>query len=75
MAKKFDLKPGIYRHYKGNDYQVYGVATHSETEEPFVVYKTLYGNFDMWVRPYSMFCEDVEVGGEKVPRFRWLKPA
>ena len=69
------IKPGIYRHYKGKDYQVYGIARHSETEEPLVVYRTLYGNFDLWVRPYEMFTENISVGGEQKPRFQWLKEA
>lgn len=69
------IKPGIYRHYKGNEYQVYETATHSETEETLVVYRTLYGNFDLWVRPYEMFIEKVEVKGEQVPRFQWVRPA
>ncbi len=69
------IKPGIYRHYKGNEYQVYEVATHSETEEALVVYRTLYGNFDLWVRPYDMFTETVEVNGENKPRFEWVREA
>ena len=48
---------GHYRHYKGKEYEVIGVARHSETEEEFVVYRTLYGNFDLWVRPTAMFLE------------------
>ena len=68
------IKPGIYRHYKGKDYQVYDVATHSETEELMVVYRTLYGNFDLWVRPLEMFVEEVTVDGVKKPRFAWVRP-
>ncbi len=49
------MRPGRYRHYKGKDYEVIGLATHSETEEQLVVYRTLYGNFDLWVRPQAMF--------------------
>jgi len=56
------LQNGIYKHYKGNLYQVLGVARHSETEEAHVVYKTLYGDFSLWIRPLSMFTEMVEVG-------------
>ncbi|MDX1696022.1 MAG: DUF1653 domain-containing protein [Ketobacteraceae bacterium] len=69
-----DIKPGVYRHYKGNEYQVYGVATHSETEEPLVVYRTLYGNHDLWVRPYAMFTETLMVDGRETPRFQWIRP-
>ncbi|GHE22930.1 DUF1653 domain-containing protein [Halomonas urumqiensis] len=61
--------PGIYRHYKGNRYEVLGVAQHSETEEPLVVYRALYGEFGLWVRPLEMFTERVEVLGEPVARF------
>ena len=63
---------GKYKHYKGNDYQVIGVATHSETLEQEVVYQKLYDDHSLWVRPLSMFIESVEVNGEKVPRFSWV---
>ena len=68
------LLPGRYRHYKGQEYAVAGVARHSETEEPMVVYQTLYGNFDWWVRPLSMFRESVSVNGESRPRFAYVGP-
>jgi hypothetical protein len=61
--------PGIYRHYKGKLYYVIGVARHSETEEELVTYRTLYGDYDLWVRPKQMFLEQIEVNGELVPRF------
>lgn len=64
-----DLEPGTYRHYKGNLYEVVDVATHSETEERLVVYRALYGERGLWVRPLAMFTETVEVDGETVPRF------
>ena len=64
------LEPGVYEHYKGNRYEVLMVARHSETEEEFVVYRQLYGNGGVWVRPLAMFLESVEVGGRVVPRFR-----
>lgn len=67
--KKHTLEPGRYRHYKGQDYEVIGVARHSETEEPLVVYRCLYGDDSLWVRPLAMFRETVEVAGEQVPRF------
>lgn len=62
-------RPGLYRHYKGNDYRVLGVARHSETREPLVVYQALYGERGWWVRPVAMFVETVQVGGRAVPRF------
>lgn len=67
-----DPKPGIYRHYKGNDYEVLGVATHSETEEELVVYRSLYGSYRLNVRPRKMFLEDVSVGEYSGPRFRLI---
>ncbi|MFL1456860.1 DUF1653 domain-containing protein [Marinobacter sp. GN3S48] len=70
--RKTEIKPGRYRHYKGKDYQVIDIARHSETEEKLVVYRCLYGDFSLWVRPLSMFQETVEVAGEQVPRFSWV---
>lgn len=64
-----ELKPGRYRHFKGNEYEVLGVATHSETLEPMVVYRALYGEGGLWVRPLSMWTEQVERDGYKGPRF------
>ena len=75
MASGSEIKPGRYRHYKGNDYIVLGVARHSETEEELVVYRQDYGDQGLWVRPKSMFLETVEVGGNTVPRFAYLGPA
>lgn len=66
------LKPGRYRHYKGKEYRVFTVATHSETMEQLVVYQTLYGNFDWWVRPLAMFTEHVVVENKTMPRFEWI---
>lgn len=65
-------KAGRYRHYKGNEYEVIGVARHSETEEELVVYRPLYGERGLWVRPRAMFLETVEVEGKIVPRFERL---
>lgn len=65
------LRLGIYRHYKGNRYQVIGLATHSETIEQLVVYRALYGQFGLWVRPLSMFQEHVSVGDSVVQRFAY----
>jgi hypothetical protein len=66
------IQAGVYRHYKGNTYQVIGIAKHSETEEDLVVYRALYGAFGLWVRPSDMFCEKVEIGGKIVPRFELI---
>ena len=63
------MKTGRYRHYKGNEYTVLGVARHSETEEELVVYRQEYGDRGLWVRPKAMFLESVEVNGKQVPRF------
>ena len=60
---------GRYRHYKGNDYEVIGVVRHSETLEPMVLYRPLYNDSGLWVRPYAMFFEEVEVNGRRQPRF------
>jgi hypothetical protein len=68
------LEPGRYRHFKGGEYVVYCVATHSETEEPMVVYRPLYGEGKLWVRPLSMFEETVERDGERVRRFAFVEP-
>jgi len=67
-----ELRPGRYRHYKGNDYQVLGVARHSETGEQLVVYRCLYDDFSLWVRPLAMFMETVAIDGRQVPRFAWV---
>jgi len=60
---------GRYRHYKGGEYEVIFAARHSETEEVLVVYRTLYNDSGWWVRPHTMFFEDVMVDGRRVPRF------
>ena len=64
------VKPGKYRHYKGNLYEVIGVARHSETEEQLVVYRPLYGEGGLWVRPLQMFTESVTVEGKEMARFQ-----
>jgi len=66
------LQPGRYRHYKGNDYEVVGVAKHSETEEEVVVYRALYGEKGLWVRPLVMFLDTVVVEGRPQPRFQFV---
>jgi hypothetical protein len=67
------LKVGKYRHYKGNDYEVIGVATHSEDENLLVVYRPLYGEMDLWVRPLEMFTESVFIDGKSVQRFTYIE--
>ena len=62
-------RAGIYRHYKGNEYRVVGLARHSESLEPLVVYEALYGERGLWVRPAAMFTEHVTVDGKQVARF------
>lgn len=69
-----ELKPGRYRHFKGGEYEVQGIATHSETGEQLVVYTPLYGAGGLWVRPLSMFLETVVHGGAEQPRFRYIEP-
>ena len=68
-----NIPQGIYRHYKGSLYQVLHTARHSETEEALVVYRCLYGEYGVWVRPLAMFTETVEVDGKEVPRFELIK--
>ena len=64
-----DIQPGIYRHFKGNRYEVIGMAKHSETMEPMVVYRALYGEGGLWVRPASMWNENVDKPNYHGPRF------
>lgn len=67
-----EIKLGRYRHFKGKEYEVLGVARHSETLEELIIYRALYGNFDLWVRPLKMFLGEVEVEGQKIPRFKYV---
>lgn len=67
-----EIPIGRYRHFKGGEYEVLGVARHSETEEPLVIYRALYGEGALWARPVSMWNDVVEYGGERVPRFTFL---
>ena len=64
-----DIQPGRYHHFKGNEYQVLGIARHSETLEELVVYRALYGDGGLWVRPASMWTETVDRDGYHAPRF------
>ena len=66
------IKLGIYRHYKGNDYEVIGLARHSEDESQLVVYRALYGEQGLWVRPLEMFSETVTVEGKAKLRFEYI---
>ena len=68
------LPPGRYRHFKGGLYEVVGVARHSETDEELVVYRPLYGDGGLWVRPLAMFLEPVDVGDVTTPRFQRIDP-
>ena len=68
-----EIKLGKYKHFKGGEYEVVGVAKPSETLEDFVVYKALYGNNDLWIRPLKMFLEKVMVDGKEVERFKKVK--
>lgn len=67
-----DLQPGVYRHFKGNLYQLLFVAKHSETLEDMVVYQALYGERGLWTRPAKMWNENVNRGGYNGPRFAWV---
>lgn len=67
------LKIGRYRHFKGGEYQLLQIATHSETLEPYVVYQALYGEGGIWVRPASMWCETVSRDGKTQPRFALIE--
>lgn len=69
-----EIKPGLYRHFKGKEYRVLFLAQHSETREQMVVYQALYGEYGIWVRPASMWNEWVERGGVRAERFTYLGP-
>jgi len=66
------IRTGMYRHYKGNRYEVTGFARHSETLEEMVIYKALYGDFSTWVRPLDMWENPIEVDGKIVKRFEYI---
>lgn len=68
------LKKGRYQHYKGPFYEVIDLARHSETEDWHVVYRPLYGEGGLWIRPLEMFTESVSHQGEQTPRFRYIAP-
>ncbi len=66
------MKTGFYEHYKGNRYEVIDTVRHSETEELMVLYRALYGDEGLWVRPYTMFFETLFINGEEIPRFKYI---
>ena len=68
------LQPGKYRHFKGMEYELIAIARHSETEEPMVVYRALYGEGGLWVRPACMWSEYVDKPGYQGPRFQYIGP-
>lgn len=68
-----ELKPGKYRHFKGTEYELIAIAKHSETLEPMVVYRALYGEGGLWVRPAHMWTEQVERDGYSGPRFQYIR--
>lgn len=72
MSDPHVIKPGRYRHFKGNEYDVIGVARDSETLQALVVYRALYGERGLWVRPLEMFTEVIEREGQRLPRFSYI---
>lgn len=72
MRMETQVKTGRYRHFKGNEYEVLYIAKHSETLEPLVVYRALYGEGEVWARPLSMWTEKVERDGKTFPRFTYI---
>jgi len=66
-------KVGIYRHFKGQEYEVLGVAKHSETMDGLVVYRALYGDGELWVRPVEMFSDRISKDGASIPRFQFIR--
>ena len=74
MMKYMELLPGKYRHFKGKEYRLIGIATHSETLEPMIIYQALYGDMGLWVRPAAMWTETVDKDGYTGPRFQYIGP-
>ncbi len=75
MVKQDIIKPGRYRHYKGNEYEVIGVGSHSETLEAMVIYRPLYGDGGLWVRPATMWNEIIAKDGVTMKRFEYIGEA
>ena len=71
LSEEFSVRPGRYRHFKGGAYRVIGTARHSETGEPMVVYRALYGDGALWVRPAAMWNEEIERDGRRMRRFTY----
>lgn len=69
------MRTGIYEHYKGNRYEVIDTVRHSESEELMVLYRALYGDEGLWVRPFAMFFEEVTIDGKTTPRFKYIGKA
>lgn len=75
-VKQYDeVRRGRYRHYKNQEYELIDIVHHSETQEPLVLYRALYGEFGLWVRPYDMFFETVKIDGENIQRFQYVGDA
>jgi hypothetical protein len=74
LLRENSVNEGRYRHFKGNEYIVLGVAKHSETSEEMVLYRQDYGERGLWVRPQEMFLESVEIEGQTMPRFQYIGP-
>lgn len=72
LPELIETPPGLYRHYKGKMYEVLGTARHSESLEPMTLYRALYGEHGLWVRPAAMFGEEVTIDGVRQPRFTRL---
>ncbi len=73
LESQDEIRPGLYRHFKGNYYEVIAEVIHSETGERLVLYLALYGEHQLWVRPKELFCETVDVNGQKIPRFVFVR--
>jgi hypothetical protein len=73
MEEIMELKPGKYRHFKGKEYELLGIASHSETLEPMVVYRALYGDRGLWVRPMEMWTEIIDREDYHGPRFQYVE--